>query len=866
MSLLLGDMLVRYKADVSDLTVKTAMATGEVEGFSSAAKLAGLATAGAFLLAGAAVVGFGAISTKMAADFEQSTNLLITSAGETTQNIGMIRTGLLQMSVDTATSTSDLVKGMFNVESAGYHGAAALLVEKAAAEGAKVENADLAATTDVLTTSMHNYHLPVSQAVDAMNSFRLSASLGKMHMDDLTGALRNVLPIASQAGVRLTDVEAALSTMSLAGDKGAMAGTHLQMMLTQLLAPSGKASKALQDVGLTTQQVSDEMKISLPGAVQMITDAVGKKFPVGSAAYLAAVSAIVGGSKSMKAIMELSGVSLNTFIHDASALAPTMKANSTAVDGWNVVQSNFNFKMDAAKNAVGALMITLGGALLPVLGRIVSSVTPVIAAFTGWLSKTDAIGHGVSAVSGFIHQLVDAFNTVFGSVQKASGVMKPLTDSFDRATGVFHNVNTAAKPLLDSFDRATGVFNKTGTSARGATQAINPFIAIFQGVANAIRTGIAVFNAIATAVNFVHNVFMQLLPTFQKIGAFLVSTFKPVWDQLVTSFGDIQKALKPIMPQLTMFAQFLGGVVVVAIVLVISIIAGLVTAFAGLLKGAIQVVTGIIQFFTGLIQFFSGFFSLITDLFSGHWGKIAADLNTMMTGIMNMFLGIWNVIAGIFSAAFGTIQGFASGFVSAIVGFFQMLADKIVGHSIIPDMVNSIVNWFQQLPGRALGAVQSLLGNLAGFFGGLASQAITWGSNIIQGLINGIASMAGNVTNAIGNIVGIIASHLPHSPAKMGPLRDLTHSGEQITNQLSQGMLQAVPKLQTSLSVMLKPMTNYPIVPSAGVVAAASSNAGSNGNGQTFILEVDGVQLAKIVNTSTDRTVRLKLGSRGRAP
>src|SRR5450759_3745194 len=121
MSLLLGDMLVRYRADVSDLTVKTAMATSEVEGFGGIAAKAGHLASTGLLLAGVAVVAIGALSTKMAADFQQSTNLLITSAGEIPANIDMIRKGLLQMSVDTATSTDQLVKGMFNVESAGYH-------------------------------------------------------------------------------------------------------------------------------------------------------------------------------------------------------------------------------------------------------------------------------------------------------------------------------------------------------------------------------------------------------------------------------------------------------------------------------------------------------------------------------------------------------------------------------------------------------------------------------------------------------------------------------------------------------------------------------------------------------------------------
>src|SRR5258708_24637958 len=167
-----------------------------------------------------------------------------------------------------------------------------------------------------------------------------------------------------------------------------------------------------------------------------------------------------------------------------------------------------------------------------------------------------------------------------------------------------------------------------------------------------------------------------------------------------------------------------------------------------------------------------------------------------------------NIIAGIFSAAFGIISGFAQGFAAAIINIFQMLASVIVGHSIIPDMVNSIVNWFQQLPARALGAVQSLLGMMSGFFSDLASKAIQWGSNIINNVATGITNAMGTVATAVGKVVDFIASHLPHSPAKIGPLRDLEYSGSQITNQLSQGMLSAMPRLQASLNLMLSPLVS----------------------------------------------------------
>ncbi len=476
-------------------------------------KLKNLA-AGGVLVAGAALVGIGAKSVEMAGAFEQSTNLLITSANEVPKNIDLIRSGLLKMSVDTATPIAELVKGMFNIESANYHGADAIKIEAAAARGARVENADLAATTDTLTTAMHNYHEPASQAVDVMNSFRMAASIGKMRMDDLTGALRNVLPIASAAGVSLTDVEAALSTMSLAGDKGAMAGTHLQMMLTKLLAPTGQATSTLKEMGLTTQEIADEMKVSLPGAVQMITDAVGKKFPVGSAAYIAALSSIVGGSKEMKAILELSGMSLKTFTDDAKQLGPTMKANSTAVDGWTTVQSNLNFKLDAAKNAVSALMISVGEKLLPVVGQLADAVTPLIQGFAAWVTAGGNVGGAIG------QNLLPPLESLATNVGESVGLISTWVDKSGTAKAVINDLGLAVNVTSQALGTLVGWTSELVRGFNEDTPAAETLKIVLIGLAGAF----VALKVVDTATQF--GQFFSKLSEGEGIVSNLASSFK----------------------------------------------------------------------------------------------------------------------------------------------------------------------------------------------------------------------------------------------------------------------------------------------------------------------------------------------------
>jgi hypothetical protein len=155
---MLPPVVVQLKGDIAQFQAKMAEARGEVDSFQEGAggKLAmmqNMAKVGLFAI-GAAAIGVGTSSVKMAGDFQESMTQLVTGAGESKANIKMVGDGILQMAGQVGQSTTLLAQGMYMIESAGYHGAAGLSVLKAAAEGARVGNADLGTTANALTTVM----------------------------------------------------------------------------------------------------------------------------------------------------------------------------------------------------------------------------------------------------------------------------------------------------------------------------------------------------------------------------------------------------------------------------------------------------------------------------------------------------------------------------------------------------------------------------------------------------------------------------------------------------------------------------------------------------------------------------------------
>ncbi len=186
----------------------------------------------------------------------------------------------------------------------------------------------------------------------------------------------------------------------------------------------------------------------------------------------------------------------------------------------------------------------------------------------------------------------------------------------------------------------------------------------------------------------------------------------------------------------------------------------------------------------------------------------------------------------------------------------------------VGQMVANVVAWLINLKNQAGQKASDIVAAIRNFFTNLPGEAMQWGRNIIQGLINGIGSMLGNLSNMAGQAAQTIANFLPHSPAKEGPLRELNVFGPSLVKGVASGIDTSAPMLRASMLHLVQPMA-YPIRPSAGMIASSVQASGSGGSsaggqGQTFILEVDGMMLAKINNKNTDKLVRLKLGSKGR--
>ena len=119
-----------------------------------------------------------------------------------------------------------------------------------------------------------------------------------------------------------------------------------------------------------------------------------------------------------------------------------------------------------------------------------------------------------------------------------------------------------------------------------------------------------------------------------------------------------------------------------------------------------------------------------------------------MNTIKSTISTIWNTIKSTVSTVLGAIK-------SAVTSVFT-----------------GIVNAVKGAMGNVLNAVKTGFSNVKSHITGLASQAFTWGKDLIMGIVNGIKSCIGAVGDAVKSVADKIKSFLHFSVPDEGPLTD----------------------------------------------------------------------------------------------
>jgi hypothetical protein len=190
--------------------------------------------------------------------------------------------------------------------------------------------------------------------------------------------------------------------------------------------------------------------------------------------------------------------------------------------------------------------------------------------------------------------------------------------------------------------------------------------------------------------------------------------------------------------------------------------------------------------FAAAIGFVLSIWQTISSFFVNAWNTyIAGPLKALWTNVSNVFSSAWNTYIA----------------------------------TPLNNIWNSVSKWFTQL---GTGAANS-------------------GKNFISMLVNGIASGAGAIWNAVANIASTIWRALGfHSPAEAGPGADADKWMPNLVNMLTAGLTAGVPKMQAAANAVAKPLTTIASPPTATGPAVSSQTASGDNNAIAIHVHLDG--------------------------
>lgn len=322
----------------------------------------------------------GGVATKMAIDFNQQMLLIQTQAGATAAEVRNLTGAVLDLAKTAPQSPTELAQGLYHLESLGLRGAKAIdtLKISSIAAGQGIANLEDVATAlgGVVVTGIkgaQNYQ----KALDALVA---TVGVGNTRFEDLAGAVGNVTPAAAAAGVTLPEMGAALAVLTDRGFSAEEAATRLRAAFALIQAPSGKATKALKDMGITANELGGMLRQpdGLTKVLQLLHDSIDK---VGAVRGNRDLLQAFGGSRQGLGIQTLVQ-SLNSDLSSYQGkLRDIGEQEKQASRNRQAYLASDAYKVHAAISTIEADMIKLGGATAPVFVAIAQGIGMVADGF-----------------------------------------------------------------------------------------------------------------------------------------------------------------------------------------------------------------------------------------------------------------------------------------------------------------------------------------------------------------------------------------------------------------------------------------------------------------------------------------------------
>lgn len=176
-------------------------------------------------------------------------------------------------------------------------------------------------------------------------------------------------------------------------------------------------------------------------------------------------------------------------------------------------------------------------------------------------------------------------------------------------------------------------------------------------------------------------------PDVIQAGKEIWKSLKRAWNELAPLFASFGDLIKPMGKAIKNLWTILKPLLIVVLA---PFIAAMITGFKILPRVIGPAIDMIVDVIKGLVKVIRGSMKVVI-------GILTLDFGMAWEGLVDIVSGTWDQIWGIIKGLGKIAWGIISFFITPVIDAFNWLKDQLVGHSIVPDMIDGILFYFEML-------------------------------------------------------------------------------------------------------------------------------------------------------------------------
>ena len=531
-------------------------------------------------------------ATDTAKDFErqmsevkaltQMDNIRVGNFAEVERQMTMLENQAKELGRTTIYRASDVGSAQAYIARTGWNADQIHDTLPAFLQAAAANHMDVSRVADIGTNIMAAFGHGPEQATRDMEILNYTVTHSNQTFEQLGEAMKYAAPIAKNFGADMLELAAMTKPLADAGIQGSMAGTSLRQTMLRLTAPPKKASKAMDEYGITlddatkawnnanevASQYGVTMDQSLTPGKQMLS--IMRQIDKNMAGLspqekMAAFSAITG-------INAVSGA-INLFDAGADYIADfesrLENSQGTLQQTYDTMVNNTYGAVEGLKSAWEGVQLSIGEALLPVEKAGAEFLAPLLVGFAEFATANPAIVQGIVAIGAAlagIATLATGVAVAFAGWSFITAQISMFTAGMAAVRGGMLATEVASLGMTARMGAAFTTMSATATSAFASLRAIT-WSGLFTGLTAQIAaarvaiTGFfasiasgAAFSNLAASISSIGTAFMAaargaMAFAFSPVGAALMAlallayVVYENWDRLGPVFTNLASTI-----------------------------------------------------------------------------------------------------------------------------------------------------------------------------------------------------------------------------------------------------------------------------------------------------------------------------------